>query len=95
MTLKIPVVVRTQDCGDGGYNISIYNSEEELLADHEAVQSAIEDKMPLDALQDIKNDILNEDDPYQNGYISHENIEIEIVDGVPKIVGSLCFHAGQ
>ena len=88
-TYTIPVIVRTQDNGDGGYSIYAYNSEQELLNDHHLYEDASEEEK-----EQVAADILNEDDPY-NGYISHENIEIEIIDGVAKLVGSLHFHAGQ
>jgi len=89
-TYTIPVIVRTQDNGDGGYSIYAYNSEQELFNDHHLYEEAEEEDK-----EKIGQDILNEDAPYENGYISHENIKIEVVDGVARLVGNLHFHAGQ
>jgi len=89
-TYTIPVIVRTQDNGDGGYSIYAYNSEQELLNDHHKYEDAKEEDK-----EKIGQDILDEDDPYGNGYISSANIKIEVVDGVAQLVGKLCFHAGQ
>lgn len=86
----IPVVIRTQDNGDGGYTTSAYNSTEELLAAHFAMKDTtgeIRSKMARA--------ILEENDPYENGYIGYDSIEVEIVDGKARLAEPLSFHAGQ
>lgn len=87
--LSIPVVTRLQDCGDGGYTMYVYNNEEELIADHPLAEDG-----PLTS--DQIRDILNEDDPYENGYIGNDTINIQIDEhGVAKLANSLSFHVGQ
>ncbi len=98
--MTISVVTRLQDNGDGGYTMYVYNNEEELLADHPSAQVWEErdgkwGKYPKELSEQEKKDILNEDDPYENGYIGYDTIEIEIVDGAARLAEPLSFHAGQ
>jgi hypothetical protein len=96
MIHKINVIVRMQDCGDGGYNIEAYHSEEELLADHEKIKDLIEENASPEEIAKAKKDILSEDDPYENGYIERNAIYIEVNDdGVIKLAKPLYFHVGQ
>lgn len=96
-TIRIPVIVRTQDNGDGGYSIRGYNTEQELLDDHRLYRDAApEDKGR------VAKEILTGDDPHENGYISHAHLEIAVVfDGAtipidpPKLAKPFYFHAGQ
>jgi hypothetical protein len=89
-TLK--VCVRVQDNQDGGYSVIAYNSEDEMLADHPALEDLEDD----DEIEEIKAAILGCEDEYENGYISEDTIEIEIGDdGVAKLFKPLTFHAGQ
>ena len=96
-TIKIPVVVRVQDNGDGGYSVHAYNTEQELLDAHHKYEEA-----PPEDRERVAREILNEDDPYENGYISRDAIEIEVIfDGTtlpidpPKLSKPLHFHVGQ
>ncbi len=78
MKLKIDVVTYSVDQQDGSFAISAYNSVKEL-AKHRDFNKKKIDK------------ILSEDDPYENGTIGKDTIEIEVVDGVAKLVGHLTF----
>lgn len=97
-THTISVVTRLQDCGDGGWTMYIYNNEEELLKDH-PLSSKWDTKLKRDVEVELteqeKKDILNEDDPYRNGYIGHDSIEIELVDGKARLAKELSLHVGQ
>lgn len=100
MKYTIPVITRTQDNGDGGYTTYAYNTEDELLADHPNSKEFIEvngkyQKVKVELTPKQKREILDEDDPYENGYIGHDTIEIEIIDGIARLSSPLSFHAGQ
>lgn len=90
MKLSIPVVIRTQDNGDGGFTIYVYNNDEEMFADHPMVEGG-------ELTKEEKNNILNEEDPYENGYIGRDTIEIEldVNTGVAKLEAPISFQAGQ
>lgn len=100
-TFKIPVIVRTQDNGDGGYSIYVYNTAEELLQDHPKRRTwAKKDDGTYGYVdnaftQEAKDKILNEDDPYENGYISNSTLEISLENGVATLTKMAHFHAGQ
>lgn len=87
----IQIVTRLQDNGDGGYTLYGYNSNEELIKDHPLYDDYEPGLMPQEKIDEI----LNEDDPYENGYIGSDSIEIEIVDGQARLLKPLSFHAGQ
>ena len=98
MEFTIQAVTRLQDNGDGGYTMYVYNDEEEMLADHpkaRAWNSETRRTEPRELTPEERADILDENDPYDNGYIGSENIDIKVEDGVASIVGRLRFHAGQ
>ena len=95
MKHTLNVVTLMTDCGDGGYNFEVFNSEQELLAQHNKVTKAIEKGVTAQELEKIKNDILIGDDPYENGYVGHETLTIEIIDGKPVLTKPLFFHVGQ
>lgn len=89
MIQTIPVVTRLQDNGDGGYSLYAYNSEQELLADHPLARDG---KMT----EEVAKSILDEDDTYENGYISSDSINVEIdANGQLKLAKPLHFHCGQ
>lgn len=92
-THTINVVTRTQDNGDGGYTTYVYNNEEELLKDH----PVMEDLEPgSDEWEAKAKEILDEDDPYENGYMGSKSFKVEINDdGTARIVGKMSFHGGQ
>lgn len=98
-TVTIPVVMRLQDNGDGGWSIYAYNNEDELIADHPLSRkwdSKQKKEVPHELSPKERDDILNEDDPHENGYIAHENIEVAIDDsGNATLAKPLHFHAGQ
>ena len=78
--MKMPVVTRFQDNGDGGYTVHVYNNNEEMIADHRRVQNG----------NATAEEVLKEYDPYENGYLGTDTIEV--VDD--KIV-PFHLHAGQ
>jgi len=108
MKITIPVTTRTQDNQDGGFTTFAYNNDDELIADHPKATDfrKVDGKwkdVPVKLTKKQRDDILNEDDPYENGYIGHDEIVIEI-DGVPahamenirvRLAKPLSFHAGQ
>jgi len=81
MNTKISVVTRLQDNGDGGYTMFLYNNNQEMLADHPNVKNGYS----------TNEDVLNEVDPYEDGYLGTATIEVT-EDG--KIV-PFSLHAGQ
>lgn len=100
MKYTIPVVTRTQDNGDGGWTTYAYNSKEELIKNHpksrkwKTVKGKLQE-VTIELTQEQKDEILNEDDPYCNGYIGEDEIAIEITDGKAVLSKPLSFHAGQ
>lgn len=101
MIYHIPVITRLQDNGDGGYTMYVYNNEDELIADH---PNSYEFKKVGDDYQDVlieltkeqRDYILTEQDPYENGYIGKNSIEIvRINNGLFKLSKPLSFHCGQ
>lgn len=106
MKISIPVVTRTQDNGDGGYTTYAYNNNDELIKDHPKSQEfkQVDGKwqnVPVELLPADRDEILNENDPYENGYIGKDTIELEI-EGLPegcvpkiKLAKEISFHAGQ
>jgi hypothetical protein len=86
--IKIPVVVRTQDNGDGGYTVYLYNNEDELIKNHPANEEG-------DITDERREEILSENDPYEDGYISHDEIVLKEVDGKLVLDKGVSFHAGQ
>lgn len=87
MKYKLDVVTRVQDNQDGGYTIYIYNNLDDLIKDHPNYDE--------DITQEEINDILNEEDAYENGYIGEDSFEVEVVDGVAKLVSNISFGVGQ
>lgn len=82
----VSVITRMQDNGDGGYTLYAYNSEDELIADHPKAR-----KMT----PELREEILTENDPYENGYIGSDTIQLKMVNGVPVLANRLSFHCGQ
>ena len=101
MKHTINVVTRLQDNGDGGYTLYAYNNEDELIADHPAMKDFRKGEdgkyryFLVDNPDKKRKEILDEEDPYGNGYIGTNTIEVEIVDGVARLAKHLNFHAGQ
>lgn len=98
MIYSIGVITRMQDNGDGGYTTYCYNSEEEMLEDHplrRRFDSQTHSFYKVELTPQEREEILTEDDPYENGYIGSETIKIEIVDGQARLAESLSIHAGQ
>jgi hypothetical protein len=94
----IQIITRLQDNGDGGYTLYGYNSKEELIKDHpnfDKFNSETKEFEFVKPTQEEIDDILNENDPHENGYIGSDSIEIEIVDGQARLVRPISFHAGQ
>lgn len=88
--IKLDVIARIQDNQDGGYTILVYNNEDELIADHPLTEEH-EGNLP----DEERRAILNGDDEYENGYISHETIEVEFVNGALRLAKPIHLHAGQ
>lgn len=84
----LSLITRMQDNGDGGYTTYLYNSEEEMLADHPLARNG---KLS----EELKDKILTEDDPYETGYIGSENFQVELVKGQLRLVKSASIHSGQ
>ena len=102
ITKTISVVTRTQDNGDGGYTTYAYNNENELINEHPKSNQfkQVNGKyqyVKVELSQKERDEIINEYDPYENGYIGTSTIEIEFDDetGEMKLLKPLRFHAGQ
>lgn len=100
-TIRIPVVTRTQDNGDGGYTTYAYNSEDELIADHpkssewKKVNGEYKE-VAVELSPEQRKKILNEDDPYENGYIGHGEVVVEVDDnGTARLAKPISLHGGQ
>jgi hypothetical protein len=88
--IRIPVVTRHQDCGDGGYTTYLFNDEDELITNHPI--SRYGNKMT----EEMKKKILQEDDPYENGYIGNDVLTIiQEDDGTFRLGKDNSFHFGQ
>jgi hypothetical protein len=87
-THSIPVITRLQDNGDGGYTLYAYNNEDELIADHPISRDG-------EMTPEMREEILSEENPYENGYIGQDTIELKLVDGKFVLAEPLRFHAGQ
>jgi hypothetical protein len=88
-TQTITIHTRLQDNGDGGYTFFGYASEDDLINDHPLNDDA-------DMTPELREEILNEEDPYENGYIGTETIEVGVDEnGKVHLIGNLSFHAGQ
>lgn len=85
--IKIPVVTRLQDNQDGGYTMYFYNNHEEMIADH---------PMADEMTDELKEEIINGEDEYENGYMGEDTIEIEVDAGLNyRLAKPLSFGAGQ
>lgn len=86
-TITIPVVTRLQDNQDGGYTMYIYNDYDEMIADHPRADEMTDD---------LKEEIINGEDEYENGYMGEDSIEIEVDMGLNyRLAKPLRFGAGQ
>lgn len=99
MKATIHVVTRTQDNGDGGFTTYAYNNERELLLAHPKLRE--NKKLTDDERIAIGKEIIEEEDPYENGCIGCGIIEIEYDDDseepLPglRLAKPLSFRAGQ
>ena len=101
--VEIQVVTRLQDNGDGGYTMYVYNNEDELIADHPMATDFRQDPktgewgdVAVKISKKKREAILNEEDPYENGYIGSDTIKIKLnSDGTMCLAESMSFHAGQ
>ena len=101
MKYTIPVITLLQDCGDGGWTMYAYNTQEELIDNHpksreyKRVNGKWQD-VPVTLTPEQIRDIMAENDPYENGYIGEDTIEVEVGDnGVACLIKPLSFHVGQ
>jgi hypothetical protein len=100
LILEIPVICRTQDNGDGGYSIYVYNNEDELIEDHPRAKkfAKVDEKwiyVPVELSEEEIEGILDEDAAYENGYIENSTIKIKVVNGVASLSEKFRFSAGQ
>jgi hypothetical protein len=96
--ITISVVTRLQDNGDGGYTLWVYNNYDELIADHPKSRrwdSTLKKDVPVELTQKERDDILKEDDPYENGYIGSDKIKVVKVGKGYQLAEPLSFHSGQ
>ena len=92
MKAKINIVTRLQDNQDGGYSMFCYNNEQELLDDHPMAGDGPNGE-PTELQAQL---IIGEYDPYENGYIGTETINVIIrADGTVLLDGEMYLHAGQ
>jgi carbamoylphosphate synthase large subunit len=86
-TITIPVVTRLQDNQDGGYTMYIYNDYDEMIADHPRADEMTDE---------LKEEIINGEDEYENGYMGEDRIEIEVDSNLNyRLAKPLSFGAGQ
>lgn len=86
-TISVRCVTRLQDNGDGGYTLWLHNSDEEMLGAISAYTDLTPEKIE---------EILTEDDPYENGYLGEETVTFERrKDGKWYIKPSTTFHCVQ
>jgi hypothetical protein len=84
--MKLNLVARIQDGGDGSQIITLYNSTNDLIADHSAVQAGIA----------TAEEVLNENDPYGNGYITYFDLEVTVDGhGNAELIKPTRFSAGD
>lgn len=96
--IKINVVTRLQDNGDGGYTMYVYNNNDELIADHPLSEEWDAKKKKIVKIKisdEIREEILSGEDEHENGYIGQDVIELKIVDGKYSLAKPLRFGAGQ
>jgi len=84
---SIKLVTRLQDNGDGGYTLHGYNTTDELVADHPSCKNG---RVSGAA-------VLNEHDPYENGYIGYSTIDVCVDTDTQEVTlgKPLHFHSGQ
>lgn len=83
MKYKFNVTAWCKDSGDGSHAIYLYNSLDDVRSEIESRKGELSDEE--------WQEILDENNSYENGSISKESIEIEIVDGIVKLVNSPSF----
>ncbi len=98
MRYTIRLVTRLQDDGDGGYGFHGYNNEDDLIKDHplsEKWDDKLNKTVHVELSPEQRKSILDEEDPYENGYIGTQYIEVEVIDGVARLSRPVWFHCGQ
>lgn len=81
--VSLRLVTRLQDNQDGGYGMHLYNSEEDMLNDHPLARkwsSELKKQVSVGLTQKQREDILNGEDEYENGYIGSETFNLLILD---------------
>jgi hypothetical protein len=79
--MKINLVARIQDGGDGSQVVYLYNDKNDLVNNHYSFQEG-------DA---TAKEILDEENPYENGYICEVTLEL---DESGKLVKPVIFSGG-
>ena len=88
-TQTIEVHTLLQDNQDGGYTMYVYPTQDALIEDHYSYDDG-------NITDERRQEILDENDPYEDGYIGNDSFEVAIDDdGKVQLVGSMSFHAGQ
>ena len=101
VTLRL--ATRLQDNGDGGYTTYAYNNQDELIQNHPRCsdyqknpETGRYENVFIGCSDELREEILNEDDPYENGYISSESIKLRLYDdGTVELDEPLSIHGGQ
>ncbi len=97
-TYQLDLITRLQDNGDGGYTLRAYNSKEELIQDHpkfEKYNPKTKKFEHVEPTEEEKDEILNGDDEYENGYIGRMTVSVVVENGVAKLGKPLCVGVGQ
>lgn len=93
----LDVVTRLQDNGDGGYTMYVYNNTDEMLEAHPMAEEFKDGKFVSKQLTEEERAIIvNEEDPYNNGYIGADTIHVCIDDeGKASLAKPIQLSAGQ
>ena len=85
MKVSLRLITKLNDCGDGGFTVTAYQTEDELIAGYSGEMT---DKR--------RRDIITEDDPYKNGYIGKTVIDADVdFDGNVRLLSPFSVHFGQ
>ncbi|MEI5617076.1 hypothetical protein WB403_49155, partial [Streptomyces brasiliscabiei] len=84
-TIELKVATRIQDNGDGGFTAYCYNNTDELLADHPKAKDFVKDPVTgewgdvvIELTQEKKDEILNNENDYENGYVGEDTITLNV-----------------
>ena len=95
---EIKLVTRMADDYSGGYDIYGYATLEEMLADHPKAKrfdSTLGRDIPQALTHEERQEILEEQDACENGYLGNLNIQLRMENGQLTLAKPLYFHVGQ